>query len=235
MVDAQKGKTFSRLLREVAVAARQGGANPEANFRLKTAMEKARAANIPNDNIQRAVQRAASGSEGANLEEILYEGYGPGGAAILLEILTDNRNRTAGDIRHLFTKHGGNLGESGCVAWMFERRGVLRLSASPGPDEDELTMAALEAGADDLEREDDAWLVYTPAEELEQVRRKLEAAGIPSQEADFTYVPRSTVRVAGEEAQRLLRLVEALEDHDDVQALHSNFDIPEEELAQFPG
>ena len=227
VVDAQKGKDFSKMAREIAVAARQGGGNPDTNFRLKTALEKARAVNLPWDNIQRAIQRGTGTTEGANYEEVIYEGYGPGGVAVMLHILTDNRNRTAADIRHLFSRYKGSLGESGSVAWMFDRVGVVTVS---GVDEEELTLQALEAGANDVVAEEDTLQVVTAPETLEEVRRALEGAGVTVSGAEVTYWPKSRVAVTGSEAERLLQLIEALEEHDDVQEVYTNFEISDEEL-----
>jgi len=232
-VDTKRGKVFSRLGREILMAARRGGPNPDTNFRLKLAVQKARANNLPMDNINRAIQRG--GGEGAqeNIEEFTYEGYGPGGVAILLDIVTDNRNRTASDVRHLFSRHGGNLGESGCVAWMFDKRGTLTIiAADTKKSEDDLMMVALEAGADDLRREDDTYTVVTAPEQLEAVREAFVAAGVGKLEAEITMIPKSTVTVGGGDAEKLMRLMEALEDHEDVQNLYANFDIPDEVLAK---
>lgn len=232
VVDAQKGKDFSKLAREIAVAARQGGGNPDTNFRLKTVIEKARGVNLPWENIQRAIQKGTGSTEGASYEEVIYEGYGPGGVAVLLQILTDNRNRTAADIRHIFSRHKGSLGESGSVAWMFDRVG----EATVGPtDEEKLTLLALEAGADDVIREDDSFQVLTQPENLEDLRRALETAGITVTGAQVTYWPKSRVAVAGAEAERLLELIEALEEHDDVQQVISNFEISDEDLERYSG
>jgi YebC/PmpR family DNA-binding regulatory protein len=232
-VDTKRGKVFSRLGREIMMAARRGGPNPDINFRLKLAVQKARANNLPMDNINRAIQRG--GGEGAqeNIEEFTYEGYGPGGVAILLDIVTDNRNRTASDVRHLFSRHGGNLGESGCVAWMFDKRGTLTINAADTKkSEDDLMMVALEAGADDLRREDDTYTVVTAPERLEVVREAFVAAGVGKLEAEITMIPKSTVTIEGADAEKLMRLMEALEDHEDVQNLYANFDIPDEVLAK---
>lgn len=230
VVDAQKGRVFSKMAREIAVAARQGGGNPETNFRLKTAIEKARAVNLPYENIQRAIQKGVGAGEGAAYDEVLYEGYGPGGVAILLEIMTDNRNRTAAEIRHLFSRHGGSLGESGSVAWMFDRVGVVTVE---GGDEEKVTLEALEAGADDVQNEDGTHLVLTKPENLEAVRRALEAANLPVASAEVSYWPKTRVPLGGRDAERLLNLVEALEEHDDVQEVYANFEISDEELERF--
>lgn len=220
-VDDQKGRVFSRISRELSVAARQGGCNPEANPRLREAMRKAREANLPAENVQRAILKGAGELEGMEFEEILYEGYGPGGVAILVEIVTDNRRRTAAAIRHLFAKYGGSLGEAGCVAWMFEKKGVVLVA--PEADEDEVLATALEAGAEDVSREAGAaYEITSDPQGHEAVRSALEAAGLPVAEAELTMVPRSTIRVEEPDASRALELLLALDDHEDVQRVHAN-------------
>lgn len=231
--DAKKGKVFSKMAREIIIAARQGGGNPDTNARLRLAVDKAKAMRVPMENIERAIQRGAGGGDEAALEELIYEGYGPGGVAVLLEIMTDNRNRTAGEIRHLFAKHGGNLGESGCVAWMFERKGLLSADAGEnGLDEDRAMEIALEAGAEDVKEEDGIFSIYTSPEDFEAVKRAVEARGVKLENAELTYVPKTEVRVEGKEAQQLLRLLDALEDHDDVQDVHANFLMDDAEMAE---
>lgn len=237
-VDAQKGKIFTKLGREIIVAARQGGADPNANFRLKIAIQKAKEANMPNDNIQRAIQRGVGGTEGANYEELVYEGYGPGGVAILIQAMTDNRNRTAGEIRHLFSKNGGNLGETGCVAWMFEQKGVIRIEpdieAGEEPlDEEELMLQALEAGALDVTVEVDSAEIFTSPDELESVKQALVDMGYRIAFAEVTLVPQNTVEVTDkDQAVKLLKLMDALDDHDDIQGAFSNFDIADTLMEQ---
>ena len=227
-VDAAKGSTFSRLTKEVTSAARQGGPNPDTNFKLRLAVARAREANVPLSNIERAIQRATGAADGQSLEEIVYEGYGPGSAAILLEILTDNRNRTAGDIRHLFTRHGGNLGESGSVLWMFDQVGLAVVPEEPGVTEDRVLEVALEAGADDVRHEDgEYWILATP-DVLEAVNRALEASGLPVERAEVTRLPKTTTEVQGAEAERLVRLLDLLDEHDDVQRVYTNAELPEE-------
>jgi YebC/PmpR family DNA-binding regulatory protein len=230
-VDLARGKLFSKVAREIAVAAREGGPNPEGNARLRTAIERAREVGMPNENIQRAIQRGAGGAEGASYETVTYEGYAPGGVAVLVEALTDNRNRTAADVRSLFSKHGGTLGELGSVAWMFDRRGMILVDRSKVA-EDDLLLVALEAGAEDVRTTPEAYEVVTAPEQLYKVKQALEAAKIPVQSADVTMVPKSTVRVEAREAKQVLALMEALEDHDDVQRAYANFDIPDEILQQ---
>jgi len=230
-VDLVRGKLFSKLAREIAVAAKEGGGDPAGNARLRTAIERAREAGMPNDNVQRAIQRGTGGGEGATYESIIYEGYAPGGVAILVEVLTDNRNRTASDIRSTFTKHGGSLGTAGSVAWMFDRQGLITVDKR-AVKEDDLLLVALEAGADDVRSTGDAYEIVTPVEAFFKVKQALEAGAIPLQAADVTMVPRSTVRVEGKGAKQVLALMDALEDQDDVQRVYANFDIPDEILQQ---
>lgn len=209
-------------------AAREGGPDPESNFLLKAALAAARKANMPNENIQRAIARGAGLDSAERLEEIVYEGYGPGGVAIMMNIVTDNRNRTAGEVRHIFSKHGGSLGETGCVGWMFRKRGVIEIDRSETQiGEDDLMMIALDAGADDLVTTEEAYEIYTPPESLNQVLKELEAAGVPVEKGEIAMVPTTTVNVTGEAADQLLRLLELLEDHDDVQNVYTNAEISE--------
>ncbi len=230
-MDKVRGKLFSKLAREIMVTAKDGGGNPDANPRLRSAIDRAKEAGLPNDNIQRAIQRGTGEVEGATYESITYEGYAPGGVAILVEVLTDNRNRTAGEIRNVFSKHGGALGESGSVAWMFDRQGLITIDKDK-TSEDAVFEAALEAGADDVRSAPDAFEVITAADQFFKVKRALEAAGIPMTAAEITMVPKTTVRLDGKPAQQVLRLVEALEDHDDVQQAYANFDVPDEVLQE---
>jgi len=228
--DARRGKLFTKLSRQISVAAREGGPDPAANARLRLAIEKARAVNMPMENIERAIKRGTGELEGANYEELIYEGYGPGGVAIMLEIMTDNRNRTASEVRHLFSRYGGNLGETGCVAWMFERRGLITIDRRSVQDEDALLLAAAEAGADDVKSNDDQFEVYTDPDVLEQAKEYLAQAGYTIASAGLTMVPKTSVQVVGEDAARLMKLLDALEDHDDVQEVYANFDVPDEVL-----
>lgn len=224
-VDAKKGKLFTRLAREIIVAAREGGGDPEANFRLKAAIQRAKDANLPNENILRAIQKGVGGGEGSGYEEVTYEGYGPGGVAMLVLTMTDNRNRTAADIRHLFSKYGGNLGEAGCVSWLFEPRGLIIVDrARTEISEDELMLAALEAGADDVQTEEDSFEILTKPEDFNAVRAALEAQGLPIAEAELTRIPKTTVPLDGEEAEKVNRLIEVLEDYDDVQEVYTNLE-----------
>lgn len=231
--DAKKGKIFSKLSREIITAVRQGGGDPDANPRLRLALERARQYSMPAENIERAIKRGLGELEtGEEYEELIYEGYGPGGVALMLEILTDNRNRSAGEIRHIFAKHGGNLGESGCVAWMFDRKGVITVAGDSLPSEDDLLLIAVEAGAEDMKREDDGYIIYTNPDDLHDVREALEKAGVPVQNAELRMVPKTEVRVEGKEAEQLLRLLDALEEHDDVQEIYGNFELPDELLVE---
>ncbi|MBI2528435.1 MAG: YebC/PmpR family DNA-binding transcriptional regulator [Candidatus Rokubacteria bacterium] len=227
--DVQRGKLFSKILREITVAARNGGGDPKGNVRLKAAMEAARAANMPADNIKRAIQKGTGELPGESYEEITYEGYGPGGVAILLQALTDNKNRTGPEVRHAFEKHGGRMGTAGCVAWMFDRRGVVQVDADR-VKEDDLLEKALDAGAMDVKLVEKAFEITTAPDEMERVREALERQGVPVLEAAAAMLPQSTVRVEGKDASAVLRLIEALEEQDDVQAVYSNYDIPDEVL-----
>ncbi len=227
-VDAVKGTVFSRLTKEIMAAAKRGGGNPDTNFKLRLAIDKAKANNLPSTNIERAIRRATGQEAGVNYEETVYEGYGPGGTAVYLDILTDNRNRTAGEIRHIFSRHAGSLGETGCVAWMFEPKGRLLVSETSRSEEDLLDVA-IEAGADDLLREDEnEFVVLTEPEALDSVRQAFVERGIHIEEAELVRLPKTTVAVPESEAERLLELLELLEDHDDVQHVYSNADIPED-------
>ncbi len=225
VVDAERGRTFSRLVREITSAARGGGPNPDANMRLKAAIDKARAQNLPLEKIERAISRGSRAGAGEGFETVQYEGYGPGGAAVLLVISTDNRNRTAADIRHLFAKHGGSLGETGCVAWMFERRGRVRLDAEGLESEEALLEAALEAGADDAGADDQGAFVEADPDALEAVADALEAQGLAVEERGIELVAANEVALGESEARRFASLVEALEGHDDVEALYHNADL----------
>jgi YebC/PmpR family DNA-binding regulatory protein len=226
--DAKRGKLFSKLSRAIMVAAKEGGPDPAANLSLQNAIEKARSYSMPKDNIERAVAKGAGeGSDGSAFETVVYEGYGPEGVAVLVEALTDNRNRTASEVRHLFSKHGGNLGATGAVAWQFERLGVV-LVAAEGVDEESLLMAAADAGADDVERDGTVFQVSAVPERLAEVREALQAAGYEIESAELSMVPKTTVAISDESvAKRVVRLVEGLEDSDDVQDVYANFDIPE--------
>ncbi|MGI6678649.1 MAG: YebC/PmpR family DNA-binding transcriptional regulator [Dehalobacterium sp.] len=230
--DEAKGAVFTKISKEIMVAVKQGGPDPEGNFRLKLSIQKAKANNMPNDNINRAIQKASGSTEGDNFEEIFYEGYGPGGVAILLSIVTDNRNRTASEIRHTFSKNGGNLGETGCVAWMFDRKGRLTVNLE-NQDKDELMLLALEAGAEDFRAEEGIGEIITEPDSLEEVRKFLSEKGLVIEEEEVTMIPQNTIQVDDlEQSIKIMKMVESLEDHDDVQNVYGNFEIPDEILAQ---
>ena len=225
--DARRGQLFTKLGREISVAAREGGADPDGNFRLRLAMQHARESNMPIDNIDRAIKRGTGGAEGgAHYEEITYEGYGPGGTALMVRALTDNRNRTASDVRSVFTRGGGNLGESGCVAWIFDPKGQITVPLD-GKDPDEAQLEAIDAGADDVVQDEDVLLVYTEPNSLEAVRRGLQAKGITVVDAEQTLVPKTQVELDDHTAEQVLRLVDRLEELDDVQTVYSNSIIPD--------
>jgi YebC/PmpR family DNA-binding regulatory protein len=234
--DAKRGQLFSKLSRAIIVAARDGGPDPEGNSALATAIQKARDNSMPKDNIERAIARGSgAGPDGQAYEQVTYEGYGPNGVAVLVEALTDNRNRTSAEVRHIFTKHDGNLGTSGSVAWLFERRGVVLVDADRA-DEDDVMLAAADGGADDVSEEGSSFQVTSPPEDLPAVREALEAAGIAVESADLTMLPKTTVEIEEEaSARKLLRLMDALEDNDDVQDVYANFDIPERVLEAVAG
>jgi YebC/PmpR family DNA-binding regulatory protein len=225
--DAARGKVFTKLIREITVAARHGGGDADANPRLRLAIQAAKAQNMPNDNIQRAIKKGTGGSDGANFDEITYEGYGPGGVALMIDALTDNRNRTTAEVRHALTKHNGNLGETGSVGWNFDTKGVIRVERSRC-DEETLMDAALEAGAEDVREADDFWEVTTAPTDLHKVTTGLEQGKVPYASAELQRIPNTTVRLEGDDARKVLRLMEMIEDLDDVQRVSANFDIPDE-------
>jgi len=227
--DAKRGQQFTKLARAITVAARDGGGDPDSNPSLATAIQKARDASMPKDNIQRAIDRGGGvGSDAAAIEQIVFEGYGPGGAAILVEALTDNRNRTSADVRHAFAKHHGSLGEPGSVAWIFEKRGAVAVDGDRYGEDD--LIAAIDAGAEDVQEDGEVLRVLCAPSDLSAVREALEAAGVEVQASEVAMEPKSTVVVKGAEAESLLRLLSTLEEHDDVNEVHANFDIPEEIL-----
>ncbi len=234
VADARRGAAFTKLIREITIAARQGGGDPTGNPRLRTAIEAARAENMPMENIERAIKKGTGELAGVQYAEVTYEGYGPGGAAIFIEATTDNANRTVAEIRHLFTRHGGNLGAAHSVAWMFERKAQISVDAATA-DEDTTMEAALDAGADDLTREGDAFIITAPVSQLHAVVDRLKARQIPVQSAETAMIPRSTVKVEGKDAKQLLELMEALEEMDDVANVFSNFDIDAEAMAAVTG
>jgi YebC/PmpR family DNA-binding regulatory protein len=231
-IDDARGKVFTKISREIMVAVKQGGPDPDGNFRLKLCIQKAKDNNMPNDNINRCIQKAAGQSESDAFEEFFYEGYGPAGVAILCSILTDSRNRTASEIRYIFSRNNGNLGETGCVSWMFERKGQMNVELD-GKDEDELMMLALEAGAEDMTVDDDVAEIVTPTDALEKVRESLIAAGYKVKDSEITMRPSNTIDITDvEQAKSLMKLIDALEDNDDIQAVYANFDIPDEIMEQ---
>lgn len=225
-VDAIRGKVTTKIGREITIAVRLGGPDQTGNMRLKLALQKAKANNIPKENIQRAIQKGQGALEGAAYEEIVYEGYGPAGVAVMIEILTDNRNRTAADIRHLFSKHGGNLGETGCVSWMFKHKGVFVVESDQANEED-LMMLVLETGAEDMKIEEDDFEIITTPEEFDSVQQVLEDNHIECALAEITMVPETTMQLEEKDAEKMMKLLEALEEHDDVQNVYSNFDMPD--------
>jgi YebC/PmpR family DNA-binding regulatory protein len=228
-IDAKRGKIFTKIIREISTAARLGGGNVDGNPRLRLVVDKARAANMPKDTIQRAIQKGAGGGEGSSYEEVVYEGYGPGGVAVLVEALTDNRARTVSEVRHAFSKHGGNLGAQGCVSHLFEKKGNIVLE---GVDGDKVMEAALDAGADDVMEDEGVFTVVTRPSDLEAVKTALEKAGFAPKSAEITMHASTQVPLSGDPAASMVKLADALEDLDDVQNVHANFDIPSEELAK---
>jgi YebC/PmpR family DNA-binding regulatory protein len=225
--DARRGKIFTKLIKEITVAARMGSGDPNANPRLRTAILAAKAENMPKDNIERAIKKGTGDLEGVNYDESIYEGYGPGGAAVLVESLSDNKNRAVADIRHIFNKNGGSLGESGCVAWMFKKKGYIVIERT-AVNEDRLMEIALEAGAEDVREDDDNFEVISSTEDFETVKAAIQKAAIPSANAEITMLPQSTTNLEGKDAEQMMRLMEMLEDCEDVQKVYTNADIPEE-------
>jgi YebC/PmpR family DNA-binding regulatory protein len=233
-VDAQRGKVFTKLIKEITVAARLGGGNIEMNPRLRLAVAAAKAANMPAKNMDNAIKKGTGELPGVVYEEVVYEGYGPGGVAMYIPAMTDNKNRTVAEIRHLLGKYGGNLGESGCVAWMFSKRGIIKVDKEKISEED-LFMIALDAGAEDVVSEEDGFEVFTEADSVDDVRAKLEENGIEPESAERTMIPQNTVKLDGKQAEQMLKLMDVLEDHDDVQDVYSNFDIDEDVMAALAG
>ncbi len=227
-LDAKRGKSFTRIIKEIMIAARTGG-DPDMNPRLRTAITAAKAVSMPSDNIKKAIMRGTGELEGGQIDEVMFEGYGPGGAAVLVMVATDNRNRTVSEIRHMFSKNGGNLGEQGSVAWMFERKSQIIIPIEKA-EEDQLMGIVLDAGADDLRNDGDQWVVLSPPEAHEAVLQALTKAGIETSSAEIAMVPKNLMRIEGKNASGMLRLSEALEEHDDVQNVYSNFDVDEKEL-----
>ncbi len=231
--DAKKGRLFTKIVKEISVAARLGGGDPEGNPRLRLAIERAKEVNMPSENIKRAIMKGTGELPGVSYEEYIYEGYGPGGVAVLIEVLTDNKNRTVSELRHLMAKHGGSLGEAGCVAWMFEKRGYILVEKGK-VDEDTLMSVALDAGAEDMKNDpkEDNYEVITRPEDLNSVKSAIESAGIPVSLAEITMLPKSYVSLDEKNSEQMMRLMEVLEDHDDVQNVYANFDISEEMTAR---
>jgi YebC/PmpR family DNA-binding regulatory protein len=227
--DAKRGKAFTKIIRELTIAARTGGGDPVTNPRLRTAISAAKNENMPNDNIERAIQRGTGQLEGEMLEEVTYEGYGPGGVGMLVQVVTGNRNRAASEIRHMFSKNGGNMAETGAVGWMFHRKGDISVPKEAA-DEDKMMGIVLDAGADDLRDDGSFWEVVTPPEKMEKVRDALVAGGITPASAEVAFVPQNYVKLTGQQAQQMLRMMETMEEHDDVQHVYANFDIDEKEI-----
>jgi YebC/PmpR family DNA-binding regulatory protein len=227
--DAKRGKIFSRIIKELTVAARAGGGDPDTNPRLRTIVAEAKANNMPSDNIKRAIRRGTGEEPGVSYEEAQYEGYGPGGAAVIVDVLTDNKNRTVGEIRHLLTKYGGNLAETNAVAWMFSKKGYIVVPKSKA-NEDTLMAAVLDAGGDDLRDDEDNWEVLSPVENFQAVLEAVKGLGIEPDAAEISMLPQNYLKLEGKQAQQMVRLMEALDEHDDVQHVWSNFDIEEKEI-----
>jgi len=230
--DSKRGRVFTKVIRDLAIAARQGGGDPDANPQLRKAISDAKAVNMPSDNIKRAILKGTGQLEGTTYEEMTYEGYGPGGVAIFIEVLTDNKNRTVSEIRHLFTKHGGNMGESGCVSWMFQRKGYIIVEKSRA-EEDTLLEIILEAGAEDMSEEGDNYEIFTPPDAYDAVLEALKAKEIEIEDSNLAYIPQNYVKLEGKQAQQALKLMEILEEHDDAQNVWANFDVDEEEITKF--
>ena len=232
--DAKRGKIFTKLIKEITVAARMGGGDIDANPRLRAAVLAAKSENMPKDNIERAIKKGTGELEGVSYEESIYEGYGPGGTAILLDVLTDNKNRTVAEIRHILSKNNGNLGEAGCVAWIFDKKGLITVKAE-NISEDDLMELALEAGADDMRLEDDIYEIVTQPVAYEEVKKALAEQQIETESTELTMIPKNTVKVSEKEAEQLLKLMDLLEDHDDVNNVYSNFDIEPDILEKIGG
>lgn len=230
--DAKRGKIFTRYIKEITIAARLGGGDPDSNPRLRQAIEGAKSVNMPNDNIKKAIQRGTGELDGVHYEAVTYEGYGPGGVAILVEVLTDNKNRSVAEIRHVFSKYHGNLGEKGCVGWMFSRRGLIVIPRGT-IEEDQLLEIALEAGAEDLKTEEETYEVITSVEGFDKVLKAIREKDLKTESAEITMIPSSFVKLEGKEAEQMLRLFEKIEDLDDVQNVWANFDIPEQEIEAY--
>jgi YebC/PmpR family DNA-binding regulatory protein len=229
-IDSKRGRSFTKYIKEITIAARIGGGDPEGNPRLRKAIADAKSLNMPADNIKRAVMKGTGELEGGQLEEITYEGYGPSGVAVIVEVVTDNRNRTVSEIRHIFSKNGGNMGESGCVSWMFHKKGDIVIEATKADEETVMTIA-IEAGADDFQNEGEAYEIYTAPENFDAVLEALKAKGIETISAEISMIPTTQVKLEGKSAQQAMKLMEVMEEHEDVQHVYANFDIEENELA----
>ena len=230
--DAKRGKIFTKIVKEIIVAARMGGGDPDANPRLRTVLEKAKQNNLPKENIDRAIKKGTGDLEGVNYEENAYEGYGPGGAAVYVESLSDNKNRTVADIRHIFSKHGGSMGENGCVSWVFDKKGWIPVKKSDASEET-LMETALEAGAEDIRDEEDVFEIITPPDKFEDVKAALREAGVAFEGEEVTMLPQTIISLTGTDAEKMLKLMNALDDNDDVQRVHTNADIPSEVMEAF--
>lgn len=230
--DSKRGKVFTKIIREIVVSAKESGGNPENNARLRKAISDAREANMPQDNIKKAIQRGTGEIPGVMYEEITYEGYGPGGVALIVETTTDNKNRTSAEIRKIFSKHSGNLGESGCVGWMFSRKGYISIDKSSS-DEDTIMTLALENGADDFSVEDEIYEIYTKPEQTEAVKNALAAKNIPISNSEVSMIPQTYVKLTGEDAEHMIKLMDELEEYDDVKNVFANFDISKEDMEKF--
>lgn len=230
-LDAQRGRTFTKLIKEITVAARDGGGDSEANPRLRTAILAAKAANMPQDNIKRGIQKGTGELPGTTYEDAFYEGYGPGGVAVLVMVLTDNKNRTVAEVRHIFTKNAGSLGEAGCVGWMFDKKGYITVDLDKA-NEDELMEWTIDAGASDFSTDCGIYEIYTEYTDLEKVRRALEEKGVEMVTAEITKIPQSTIKLEGKQAEQMIRLMDTLEEHDDIQKVYANFDIDEKILEE---
>jgi YebC/PmpR family DNA-binding regulatory protein len=236
--DSARGRLFTRLIKEITIAARNGGGNPEGNPRLRLAIQTAKASNMPADNIKRAIQKGTGELPGVQYEEVTFEGYGAGGVAILVEVVTDNNNRTVSEMRHVFSRNNGNMGQSGSVAWMFQKKGTIivpKTGQKTPVTEDDLLGIILESGADDMQMEPDVYIITTSPHAFDEVKKALEDEGVVIENASLQMMPQNTVKVAGREAEQLLKLMEALEEHEDVQNVYANFDIDEKELAALHG
>jgi len=230
--DAKRGKIFTKIIREMVVAAKEGGGNIENNARLRKAVDDARAANMPQDNIKKAIQRGTGELPGAVYEEITYEGYGPAGVALIVETTTDNKNRTASEIRKIFSKHSGSMGETGCVGWMFSKKGLITIEKTAG-DEDTIMTVALDSGADDFVAEDEVYEIYTKTEDFNKVLEAIKAKNIPVMESEISMIPQTYIKLEGENAEHMLKLLDELEEHDDVKNVFSNFDISKEDMEKY--